>query len=301
MSFATTKAVVKKLFCPLPLVRKLPKLENYDDGNVALSGKCAAACGVTSMGGLSLSPQGCTLNDGQLGKAMNQMKVAVITPYYKEDVSILQRCQDSVATQTHPCTHFLIADGHPQEAVANWPIHHVTLPTAHGDNGNTPRAVGSLTAINQGFDALAYLDADNWYFSNHVETMVALHQSSGADVCTAGRTINRLDGSLMYVDKTENDGERFVDTSCLFLTRKAFKLTPYWAMMPKELSPVCDRIFWHAICARPLARAHNAEPTVGFSTQYECHYRNIGEKPPTGAKKVDETTALSWNEMVEGP
>ena len=221
------------------------------------------------------------------------MKVAVITPYYREDLAVLRQCHDSVAAQSHACSHFMVADGHPLDAVADWPVEHVVLPAAHGDNGNTPRAIGSLSAINRGFDAIAYLDADNWYDPSHIETMVALQRETGAVVCTAGRTINRLDGSLMYVDKKENNGTRHVDTSCLFLTRPAFRLTPLWALMPRELGPNCDRVFWQAVCARQLAHAHSPEPTVAFRTQYDVHYSNIGETPPEGAKTVEETTGAS--------
>ncbi|MCW9040229.1 MAG: tetratricopeptide repeat protein, partial [Rhodospirillales bacterium] len=45
------------------------------------------------------------------------VKVAVITPYYGEDLEILKRCHDSVATQTHPCTHFMVADGRPKAEI----------------------------------------------------------------------------------------------------------------------------------------------------------------------------------------
>ena len=45
------------------------------------------------------------------------LRVAVITPYYREPLTMLRQCHDSVRTQTYPCTHFLIADGHPQEEI----------------------------------------------------------------------------------------------------------------------------------------------------------------------------------------
>jgi hypothetical protein len=43
------------------------------------------------------------------------MRVAVITPYFKEPLEQLRRCHESVANQTHGETvHFMVADGHPQ-------------------------------------------------------------------------------------------------------------------------------------------------------------------------------------------
>ena len=46
-------------------------------------------------------------------------KVAVITPYYKEPMHILQQCCESVARQGADVDHFLVADGFPKrESVA---------------------------------------------------------------------------------------------------------------------------------------------------------------------------------------
>ena len=168
------------------------------------------------------------------------LRVAVVTPYCGEPLETLLHCHESVRGQSYPCTHFLVADGHPRAEVSGWAAEHVILPKAHKDVGNTPRAVGSLSAMNQGYDAVAYLDADNWYYPGHVEAMVNLCQRTGAAVCTAGRSIHRLDGSLMYVDAHESDGQKHVDTSCLFLTRAAFRVLPVWAMMPPQLAPAGD-------------------------------------------------------------
>jgi hypothetical protein len=157
--------------------------------------------------------------------------------------------------------------------------------------------------MNQGYDAVAYLDADNWYYPGHVEAMVNLHQRTGAAVCTAGRSIHRLDGSLMYVDAHESDGQKHVDTSCLFLTRTAFRVLPVWAMMPPQLAPAGDMVFWQAILARKLSHAHNRQPTVAFRTQYQVHYQNIGEPAPAGTKANADTTGAAdrWWASLPAP
>lgn len=224
-------------------------------------------------------------------------RVAVITPYYQESDEILRACCESVARQTYPCTHFLVADGLPRPELVLGSAQHFVLPRAHADNGNTPRAIGSLSAMNQGFDAIAYLDADNWYYPDHIESMIKLHEQTGAVVCTASRTIHRLDGSLLYVDKTECDGRKQVDTSCFFLTRPAFQVLPIWATMPRELGPICDLVIWQSLLARGLPQAHHgSRPTVAFRTQYQAHYRSAGEEPPPGTKTGAETTgkAVAW-------
>jgi glycosyltransferase involved in cell wall biosynthesis len=214
------------------------------------------------------------------------LRVAVITPYYDEPLEVLRQAHESVMQQTHPCTHFLIADGHPNDHVRQWTAEHTVLARAHADNGNTPRAIGSICAASEGFDAIAYLDADNWFHPTHVARMVELHQRTGAPVCTATRSIHRHDGSLMYVDRDESDGKDMVDTSCLFLARGAFRALPLWAMIPRHLAPVCDRVFWKSLRTHGYATAHCDEATVAFRTRYAVHYANVGEVPPEGSKVI---------------
>jgi glycosyltransferase involved in cell wall biosynthesis len=224
------------------------------------------------------------------------LRVAVVTPYYHEALEVLQKCHESVRQQTHPAVHFLVADGFSRPEVLNWSAERITLSRAHADGGDTPRGVGSLSAMNPDFDAIAFLDADNWYLPDHIESMMKLHRQTGACVCTATRNIHRLDGSFMYVDNFDSDGHKFVDTNCLFLTRGAFEILPLWAMMPKELAPSADRVIWSAIVRRGYSRAHCPEPTVAFRTQYQAHYHYLHEPAPPNAKTIAEFTAKadSW-------
>src|SRR5207244_1055632 len=92
------------------------------------------------------------------------------------------------------------------------------LPQPHRDYGNTPRAIGSASAIAQEFDAIAYVDSDNWYEPDHLERMVELQLQTGAAVCSCARALHDLDGQMLGLCP-EVDGETFVDTNCLFLTR----------------------------------------------------------------------------------
>jgi hypothetical protein len=224
------------------------------------------------------------------------LRVAVITAYYQEALEVLHKCHDSVREQTHAAVHFLVADGSSRLELLNWSAEHIQLSRPHRDWGYTPLCVGSLSAMNQDFDAIAHLDADNWFLPTHIESMVNLHRQTGACVCTATRNIHRLDGSFMYTDNFDSDGHKFVDTNCLFLTRGAFEMLPLWAMMPQELAPSADRVIWRAIVRRGYSRAHCPTPTVAYRTQWEAHYRNLQEPAPPNAKTVAEFTAKadSW-------
>ncbi len=96
-------------------------------------------------------------------------RVAVITPYCREPSNVLQNCHESVCRQTFPCTHLMVADGLPCAEIAHWEVEHLTLPGPHHDVGNTARGLGALSAMNRGYDAIAFLDADNWYYPDHIE------------------------------------------------------------------------------------------------------------------------------------
>jgi FkbM family methyltransferase len=221
------------------------------------------------------------------------MRVAVVTPYYQETDDVLSTCLASVREQTYPrCRHILVADGFPRPLVADWDVHHIALPIAHGDNGNLARGLGAMAAAAEGFDAIAFLDADNWFRRDHIQRLVELHESTGAAVCTSSRSIHRPDGSVLFdTDPDEAEQRTFHDTSCLCFFRPAFHLLSLWATMPPNLGPLCDRVMWVAILNRGVSRAHLAEPTVAFRTQYAAHYHLRNEAPPANSKGASQVQA----------
>jgi hypothetical protein len=220
-------------------------------------------------------------------------KIAVITPYHQESTEVLRRCHESVAGQMLPADHFLIADGFPNEAVRDWNARHVVLPHAHGDCGNTPRGIGSMMADAEGYDFVAYLDADNWLYAQHLSSLHELWQRTKNPVCCAMRTFHRLDGSLMNISETDEDNGRHVDTSCFFIHASAFELLSVWHRMPRPVAAVCDRVFLAAVRARRFGITSSGQRTVAFRSQYAAHYRSIGEEPPAGAKGPDAFKAAS--------
>src|SRR5258708_138089 len=169
-----------------------------------------------------------------------ELRVAVVTPYFRVPDEWLKHCHSSVAAQQHPCTHILVADGEPQQGVAPFAAEHIVLEKPHADSGDTPRLIGSRAAIRQGFDAIAYLDADNWYYPHHIASLIALHETTGAAVCTSKRAFHHLDGRFMGVCLT-SDGEHFRDTSCLMLTRPALELASLWGELAPDEHALDDR------------------------------------------------------------
>jgi hypothetical protein len=211
------------------------------------------------------------------------LKVAVVTPYFETNPQWIRECHDSVLSQNYPCTHLLVGDGASDEAIDDWSAIHLKLPRNLGDYGDTPRALGSIYAAGLGFDAIAYLDADNWYLPWHIQSLVKLHQSSGAAVCTSGRVLHALDGACLGVDP-DVDGENFVDTSCMLFTREAFDVFPVWAAMSPQFHAIDDRVVWAEVLDRRLTRAHSALPSAAYRTGFQFHYERFGQTPPDEAK-----------------
>jgi glycosyltransferase involved in cell wall biosynthesis len=226
----------------------------------------------------------------------SKKRFAIITPYHKEARPLVRRCIDSVKNQSIPTDHFLIADGFPQLWIDGERVRHFKLDREHGDNGNTPRGIGALIAIGEEYDGIGMLDADNWLDNDHVEACLEAAASSegGATQCDyviAQRRFRRPDETILPFP--EETG--FVDTSCFFFLRGAFNIVPYWATMPRALSPICDRVFGAMLRRHTFQYACVKKTTVNFHCLWESCYRTLGENPPPEAKHfLDESNLERW-------
>ncbi|MFT8244393.1 glycosyltransferase [Roseomonas sp. BN140053] len=216
----------------------------------------------------------------------------MVTPYADEPAATLLRCHNSVRAQTHACTHIMVADGAPRAEVAGWAVEHTALPRRYADNGNTPRGIGAILAWNGGFDAVAFLDADNWYAPDHVASLVALCRRDSCAVGFSDRQIVLGDGELVAVPDPEDAARAHVDTSCMFFTAAAARLTTAWAMMDQPLSPVGDRVMLALIRHAGLPHGWSGQRTLFFRSLYAHHYRLAGRPPPDDLHAVDADRLL---------
>jgi len=218
------------------------------------------------------------------------MKAAVITPYYKEDISILRRCHLSVRDQEMPCRHFMVADGFPNEIVSGWDCEHIVLSKSHADTGNTPRAIGSISAMNQGYQLLLMLDADNWYCPDHASEAIRIKRDyPQTDIAALRRYMVLPDGTPLP-DSTEDIENTHVDTSCFAFFESAFGILPLWALMPTFLGAIGDRIMLAGIRQKDLRITWSEKKTCYYTSNYRGSYLAVGRKPPQQTNDADMKT-----------
>lgn len=229
------------------------------------------------------------------------MKVAVITPYFKEPDETLERCLGSVRSQDQPATHILIADGHPNELVERAGVRHLRLDRSHADAGNTARGLGALLAVAEEFEAIAFLDADNWFDDSHLSSCIQTAHSTPElpDFVVARRRLCRPDGSELPGSLEEDERGQHVDTSCFFLLRSSFHVAARWAAIPKALGPVGDRVFFKLLIAQNLRANRCQRTTVNYSCTYRSPYLAANEEPPPSAKPDPDPVQFSdwWRSL----
>jgi hypothetical protein len=223
------------------------------------------------------------------------MKIAIITPYFKESLDILEQNYKSVIDQDLNTDHYFIADGYPLAAINKWKVKHIILDKSHDDNGNTPRGVGSKKVRELNYDFLAYLDADNWFHKNHLKSLINLYNDAKVNICCSKRTFHHMNGKELYISEMPEDEFEHVDTSCFLIHNSAFELTKIWEKMPKILSPICDRIFYKSIFIhKKYSIAFSNLRTVAFRSQYLSHYKSANEQPPKNLKGLVGRESYEW-------
>ncbi len=210
------------------------------------------------------------------------MRIAVITPYSSESAATLNRCIDSVAGQTHACTHILVGDG--RELSVPEYVQHIRLPKTHDDWGDTPRLIGTASAYAQGYDGICWLDGDCWLEAFHIERLLEIAAREMVSVVTTTRNLTRQDGSLLGVC-TESNGRDFCDTNCYLVMREAIPiLAAAWGWKDRAESVIGDRYVWDI--AKKMKTVHYSEPTVNYETKIANHYLDRQEKPPHNARVI---------------
>jgi glycosyltransferase involved in cell wall biosynthesis len=184
------------------------------------------------------------------------MKVTVITPTTGSEQ--LYDAIRSVERQTYEnIQHLIVIDGEQYAAKARDIINGsyrsevITLPYNTGyDQYNGHRIYGAMTFLAEG-QYLCFLDQDNWYEDNHIESLVETIKA-GNDWAYSLRKIVSQEGQYICNDDCESLGkwtsvinDNFIDVNCFMIPKHAaLGFSPYWyrrARHPQE-QPEVDRI-----------------------------------------------------------
>jgi hypothetical protein len=216
------------------------------------------------------------------------MNICVVTPYFETPAAWLTLCHRSVRAQGVPTTHILVCDGATPTPIPDFQGIHVVLRRNYADYGNTPRFIGCFQALTAGADAIAFLDADNWYYPEHLSGLLAHAQANDLDACSSTRMLHRLDGSLLIRCPHVN-GTEAIDTNCLLVMAPAFRHLVGWVLAAQDQAAVTDQIVWRYLRQMGARTGFLDRATVGYRTRHRVHYEIAGESPPPEAVRRADT------------
>lgn len=227
--------------------------------------------------------------------------VTVITPTTASDQ--LNDALKSIDRQTYQnIQHLVVVDGFDKYGVkATKILEGATRSTAFSlpyntgyDNYNGHRIYGAMSYIAQG-DYLCFLDQDNWYEDNHIESLVEVIKA-GNEWAYSLRKIVSQEGTYICNDDCESLGkwksvlnDNFVDVNCFMIPKMAaIYFSPYWyrrARHPQE-QPEVDRIL-----SAFMMQNHKKFDTNG---QYTVNYRVASR-----ADSVQDVFFIKGNEVMK--
>lgn len=206
----------------------------------------------------------------------------------------------SINRQTYSnIEHIVVVDGPQYSKAVNGMIEGsqsllLQLPynTGHSQyNGH--RIYGAMSYIANG-DYLCFLDQDNWYDDNHIESLIDVIQQ-GNDWAYSLRKIVSQEGEYICNDDCESLGkwksvlnDNFVDVNCFMIPKmSAIQFSPYWyrrARHPQE-QPEVDRIL--------SAFMMQTQPKFDTNGQYSVNYRVASR-----ADSVQDNFFIKGNEAM---
>ena len=208
-------------------------------------------------------------------EAQRQPRIMVITPTTGKDTVV--KAVESVRDQTIPTEHLIVCDGDPAYQKAwdldiAWKadfIKLLTLPENVGSNGWYGHRVYAAMPLMVNADYILFLDEDNWFEPNHVETMINKIKSKDLMWAYSLRRIHDESGQYVCDDDCESLGRyptfydhsiNFVDTNC-YCFRREFLVTVAHSFYGKWGA---DRPFYKAASTSLPAFGCTGEATVNY-------------------------------------
>jgi glycosyltransferase involved in cell wall biosynthesis len=220
-------------------------------------------------------------------------RIMVITPTTGKDT--LEQAVVSVANQTVETEHLLVLDGC-KDVDIDYPdnLKAITLPENVGGGGWYGHRVYAAMPLMVNADYILFLDEDNWFEPNHVETMIAKIKSKDLMWSYSLRKIHDEAGEYICDDDCESLGRwptfydhtlNFVDTNCYCFKREylvglAHHFYGQWG---------ADRPFYKAVA--------KALPSFGCTGEATVNYR----APERLMKMFEEGNAVMKKAYVNLP
>lgn len=193
------------------------------------------------------------------------MRIMVITPTTGKDT--VKKAIESVKAQTIATDHLIVADG--IDTDFSIMPYFMRLPENVGADGWYGHRVYAAMPLMVNADYILFLDEDNWFEPNHVETMINKIKSKNLMWAYSLRRICDESGQYVCDDDCESLGRspafydsnlNFVDTNCYcfrreFLVTVAHSFYGQWG---------ADRPFYKAASTALPAFGCTGEATVNY-------------------------------------
>ena len=198
------------------------------------------------------------------------LSVAVVTS--TQGRSTITKAIQSVKDQTRKATHYVFIHGAeyydktvPHLADDTVAIH---LPNNNGGNGYGMAPVFAMAPFVIKEDIICYLDDDNWYEPDHIESLVEMIEKHDLGWAYSYRKIVDNEGSFICEDNCESlgmqlnsDNQYLVDNSCYAVrTNVARRHSHAW-----YVPVISDRSFQHELMRAGLS--------VGTTGKHSVNYR----------------------------
>ena len=224
------------------------------------------------------------------------MRIMVITPTTGKDT--LEQAVQSVANQTVKTEHLIVEDGIEADVLLDLSLtpnaRIMTLPENVGGGGWYGHRVYAAMPLMVNADYILFLDEDNWFEPNHVETMIAKIKSKDLMWSYSLRKIINERDEYVFDDDCEALGRyptfydptiNFVDTNCYcfrrdYLVGVAHHFYGQWG---------ADRVLYKAVA--------KALPSFGCTGEATVNYR----APERLMKMFEEGNALMKKAYVNLP
>ena len=231
-------------------------------------------------------PSGGFLPENKLDLFFEPPKIAVVCPTYNSAHYINRTLDTLLSQQEMPEEVIFSDDGSDDNTVSIIEKNHERFK----QNGIELKILcnphkGPGAARNQGIFAtelpwVAFLDADNWYRQDHISNLLEALDHQKADFASSGRTLCRLDGSVMGPCPLTNP-QTFIDTNAMLFGRTAFHLLHQWVLMPDYGHLIGDRIMLHHVHKSDLKHQHIHEDSVFYRCNKAGLYRQLNESIPS--------------------